>query len=73
MRSIILTIGAAAFCVLGAAVAERLKAAEPPENPFRAGGYAALRMQLRGVLPFDAEALRAIPLHRVAYWAGTAG
>ena len=51
MRPTILTIVATAFCVLAAVATERLNAAEPPENPFRAGDYAALRMQLRAFYP----------------------
>ena len=66
MRSTILTIGAAAFCVLGAAAAERLKAAEPPENPFRAGDYAALRLQLRAFYPDECHDRCKDPAYAVA-------
>ena len=51
MRPTILTIVATAFCVLAAAATARLKSAELPENPFRAGDYAALRKQLRAFYP----------------------
>ncbi len=51
MRHTFLTVCAAAFCVLGIAASRPLHAAVPPENPFRAKDYSALRTQLRAFHP----------------------